>query len=93
MRSKKQRYWTPRNAVLLPTFLIEAEITDGGSDVGELLKIFARSVTEREEEGEEEFGDDDDDDENSSKEGEEAEESKKKKMKKTRPPSRRWPPF
>ena len=38
--SKKQRYWTPRNAVLLPPFLTEAAILHGESDVGDLLKIF-----------------------------------------------------
>ena len=45
-RSKKQRDWTPRNDVLLPTFLTEAAILHSESDVGKLLKIFARSITE-----------------------------------------------
>ena len=45
-RSKKQRDWTPRSAVLLPPFLTEAEILHGESDTGKLLKIFARSITE-----------------------------------------------
>ena len=45
-RSKKQRDWTSRNAVLLPPFLTEAAIFHGKSDAGELLKIFARSITE-----------------------------------------------
>ena len=45
-RSKKQRDWTSLNAVLLPPFLTEAEILHGESDAGELLNIFARSITE-----------------------------------------------
>ena len=45
-RSKKQRDCTPRNAVLLPPFLTEAANLHGESDPGELLKIFARSITE-----------------------------------------------
>ena len=45
-RSKKQRYWTPHNAVLLPPFLTEAAILHGESDAGKLLNIFARSITE-----------------------------------------------
>ena len=45
-RSKKQRDWTPRNAVLLPPFLTEAAILHGESDAGKLLTIFARSITE-----------------------------------------------
>ena len=44
--SKKQRYWTPRNAVLFPPFLMEAVILHGESDAGELLNIFACSITE-----------------------------------------------
>ena len=43
---KKQRDWTPRNTVLLPPFLTEAAILHGKSDAGELLNIFARSITE-----------------------------------------------
>ena len=45
-RSKKQIDWTPQNAVLLPSFLTEAAILHGESDVGKLLNIFARSITE-----------------------------------------------
>ena len=45
-RSKNQRDWTLRNAVLLPPFLVEAAILDAESDAGDLLKIFARSITE-----------------------------------------------
>ena len=52
-RSKKHPYWTPHNAVLLPSFLTEAEILDGETAAEELLKIFARSITEIAEEGEE----------------------------------------
>ena len=44
--SKKQRYWTLRNSVLLPPFLTEATILHGKSDAGKLLNIFARSITE-----------------------------------------------
>ena len=45
-RSKNQRDWTLRNAVLLPPFLTEDAILHGELDTGELLKIFARSITE-----------------------------------------------
>ena len=45
-RSKKQRDWTSRNAVLLQPFLTEAAILHGESDTGDLLKVFARSITE-----------------------------------------------
>ena len=45
-QSKKQRNWPFRNAVLLPPFLTEAAILHGKYDAGELLKIFARSITE-----------------------------------------------
>ena len=45
-RSKKQRNWNSRNTVLLPPFLTEAAILQGELDVGKLLKIFARSITE-----------------------------------------------
>ena len=45
-RSKNKRGWTPRNPILLPPFLTEAAILHGESDAGELLKIFARSITE-----------------------------------------------
>ena len=45
-RSKKQRDWTSRNAVLLPPILTEAAILQCESDADELLKIFARSITE-----------------------------------------------
>ena len=62
VRSKKQQDWTLRNAVLLPTFLTEAEILDRGSDAGDLLKVFACSVTERAEEGGEDNGENNDDD-------------------------------
>ena len=41
VRSKKQRDWTPRNAVLLVPFLMKAEILDRGTDSGEILKVFA----------------------------------------------------
>ena len=44
--SKKQRDWQSLNAVLLPPFLTEAAILHGESDAGELLKIFARAITE-----------------------------------------------
>ena len=74
VQSKKQQDWTPRNAVLLPPFIIEAAILEKGGDAGELLKIFSCSVTERAEEGEEVGGDDNDDDKKESKGGLEAEE-------------------
>ena len=51
-RSKKQRDWTPHNAVLLPSFLMEAATLCGESDAGDLLKISACSITEWSKEGE-----------------------------------------
>ena len=57
-RSKKQQYWTPRNAVLLPQFLTEATILNGDSDVGKILNIFACSITEWAKEGEITSGED-----------------------------------
>ena len=44
-RSKKQRDWTPCNAVVLLPFLTKAVIHNGELDAGELLKIFARFIT------------------------------------------------
>ena len=52
MHLKKQRDLTPRNAVLLPSFLTESTILHTKSEVGELLKIFARSLMEWAKEGE-----------------------------------------
>ena len=49
-QSKKQRDCTPRNAAPLPPFLTEAAILHGELDAGELLKIFACSITEWEKE-------------------------------------------
>ena len=46
-RSKNQCDWRSLNAVLLLPFLTEVAILHGESDAGELLKIFARSITER----------------------------------------------
>ena len=45
-RSKNQSDWLSRNAVLLLPFLTEAAILHDESDAGEILKIFARSITE-----------------------------------------------
>ena len=64
-RWKKQRDWTPQNAILLPPFLTEAAILHGESDAGKLLKIFARSITEWAKEGENASRVDDDNDEDS----------------------------
>ena len=58
-RPKKQQYWTPHNAALLPPFLTEVEILDGGADMGELLEIFAHSFTKRAKEGEKDGGNED----------------------------------
>ena len=55
-RSKKQDYWTPRNAFLLSSFLMEAEILE--TSVKDFLKIFARSITKRAEEEEYKNGED-----------------------------------
>ena len=43
--SKKQQDWQSLNAVLLPPFLTEVAILHGESDTGELLNIFAQSIT------------------------------------------------
>ena len=75
MWSNNQRDWTPYIAVLLPPFITEAAILNRGTDVGELLKIFTRSVTERAEEGGK-YGGDNDDKGDNSYEGKEAEEDK-----------------
>ena len=45
-RFKKQQDWQSLNAVLLPPLLTEVVIIHGESDVGELLKIFARLIRE-----------------------------------------------
>ena len=45
-RSNKKPDWTSYNAVLFPQFLTEAAILHGESDAGELLNIFACSITE-----------------------------------------------
>ena len=45
-RSKKQREWTPRNAIILPPFLMEAAILHRESDAVELLEIFSHFITE-----------------------------------------------
>ena len=77
-QSKKQYYWTPLNAFLFPPFLMEAAILDRGSDTGELLCIFACSVTERAEAGEEDGGDNKDNkDDDDSEGGMESEKHKK----------------
>ena len=45
-QSKKQRDWTSCNAVVLPPFLTETSILHSELDAKDLLKIFARSITE-----------------------------------------------
>ena len=70
-RSRKQRDWTPLNAVLLPPFLTEVTILDGETSVEELLKIFARSITERADEKEYDDGDKEDDTDEEEEEAEE----------------------
>ena len=92
-RSKKQQDCTPRNAVLLPPLLTEAVILNGGSDAGDLLGIFARSVTEWAEEGEDSGGDKKNNDDNKSEGGVEAEGKKQQRRgNQSRPPPRRWSP-
>ena len=59
-RSKKQRHWTPRNAVLLLPFLAEAAILHGESYAGELPNVFSRSITKWAKEGKTASGADDD---------------------------------
>ena len=44
-RLKKQRYWTPCNAVLLCPFLTETTILHRESDASEHLNMFACSIT------------------------------------------------
>ena len=63
--SKKQRDWTPRNAVLLPPFLVEAAILHGESDVGELLKILLVPSRSGQMKGKTSSGEDDGNDEDS----------------------------
>ena len=63
--SKKQRNWTPRNAVLLPPFFTEATILHGKLDAGKLLDIFAHSITKWAEEEETSSEADEDNDNNS----------------------------
>ena len=46
VRSNNQRNWKSRNSVLLPPFLTESAILHGELDAGDLLNIFARSITE-----------------------------------------------
>ena len=60
---KQQRDWTPRNAVLLPSFLTESAILYEELEAGDLLKIFAFSVTEWAKEGETDSGEDEDNNE------------------------------
>ena len=79
-RPNKQRDWTPHTAFLLPPFLTEEEILDRETTKEELLKIFARSITEISEEGE--YGDGDKDDKDSKEDKEVEEETKKKTGKK-----------
>ena len=62
-RSKKQRYWTPCNIVLLPPFLIDVVILHRESDVGKILWIFAHPITEWTKEGENTSKADEDNDE------------------------------
>ena len=89
-RSKNQQEWTPRNAVLLLPFLTEATVLNGELDAGELLNIFACSITEWEKEGETSSGDDDDKD---SEGGVKAEDKKMmKNARQSRTPPRRWTP-
>ena len=91
MHSKKQWYWTPRNVVLLLSFLTEAAILNKESDAGELLNKFAHSITEKAEKGEDTGGYNDKDDE--SKGGVEAEDKKITKTGKTKQAtSGRWSP-
>ena len=101
-RSKKQRDWIPRNAVLLPPFLTEAAILHGESDAGELLKIFARSITEWASDADFSSEADEANDDNSvvTIEATEANQSQLRQSRPhpkrpplKRPPSRRWPPL
>ena len=62
-RLKNLQDWTPHNAVILPPFLTEAVILHGESDAGELMKNFARFITEWAKKGETVSGEDDDNDE------------------------------
>ena len=82
-RSKKQQDQTPHNAVLLPPLLTEVAIRHGMSDEGELLKTFARSITEWAKKGEPSTGEDDDN-KKYSKGGVVAEDEKTTKKSKTK---------
>ena len=81
VRLKKHQDWTPCNAVLILPLITETEILDEGSDAGELLEIFSRSVMEISEEGGDN-GDGEDDNNDYIQGGVEAEEEKKTKTKK-----------
>ena len=85
VRLKKHQDWTPCNAVLILPLITETEILDEGSDAGELLEIFSRSVMERSDEGGDNGGDNDDGEDDKHyyiQGGVEAEEDKKTKTKK-----------
>ena len=88
-RSKKQQDCTPRNAALLPPFLTETAILHGESDAGDLLKVFARSITEWAKEGETTSGEDDNNAEDSKVSIEAKDEKMMKKVRQSRPPPRR----
>ena len=51
-RYKNQSDFTPHNAAPLPPLLMEAKILDGETSAEYILKIFARSITERTEDKE-----------------------------------------
>ena len=59
-RSKKQRDWAPLNVALLPPFLTEAELLDGDNSAEDILKIYARTITELAAEDDEDDEDEDD---------------------------------
>ena len=47
-KSKKIRYWTDRNAVLLPTFLTDIVLTVGETTAEALVKIFSKRINNQE---------------------------------------------
>ena len=78
VRLTKQRDWAPCNAAPLPPFLAKAAILNEELDAFDLLRIFARSMTEWSKEGENTSGDNNNGD-NDIKGGVEAEDKKKTK--------------
>ena len=90
--SKKKRNWQSLNAFLLPPFQTEVAILHGELDAGELLKIFAQSITEWTSDTAPPSEADEASDDDSVVTVEAPEASEGKKLGNKRPPPRRPPP-